>query len=158
MRRALIALVMSAVSAVAPVASHLTARGIGQVRYLTSAVLVDSVRTAAPMAPSPWRPAVAPVDPTQHRLVAAARQVGMSLGRLRQEWQSVAVCEVGGHWAMTGPIYSGIGFLNATWDAYGGRQFAPLAGLASRDEQILVAMKVTGGWVPDQNGCSPSGW
>jgi transglycosylase-like protein len=91
-------------------------------------------------------------------MLIAARSHGVTVGQLRQEWQNVAECEVGGNWSMTGPVYSGIGFLNATWSSYGGRQFAPLAGQATRDEQIVVAMRVTGGWVPDQHGCSPSGW
>lgn len=88
--------------------------------------------------------------------VAALARV--TVNQLRAEWQHVAVCEVGGNWSMQGPIYSGIGFANSTWLEYGGTQFAPLAGEAPRDAQILVGMRVTGGWVPDQNGCSPGGW
>jgi hypothetical protein len=149
---------MSGMSALAPFATHLTAEGIGQVRYLAAGSLVDSVRTAAPIAPAPWRRQTPPVNPTTARLVSTAHQAGLRLGQLRQEWQNVAVCEVGGHWTMTGPVFSGIGFLNATWSAYGGRRFAPLAGEATRDEQILIAMRVTGGWVPDQDGCSTTGW
>ena len=82
----------------------------------------------------------------------------LTVGQLRAQWQHVAICEVGGNWSMTGPIYSGIGFLNATWSAYGGQRYAPLAGRASRDQQIVVGLRVTGGWVPDQHGCSPTGW
>jgi hypothetical protein len=83
---------------------------------------------------------------------------GVSVPVLRAQWQRVAVCEVGGNWSMTGPSYSGIGFANSTWYQYGGRRFAPLAGEATRDQQILVGMRVTHGWVPDQEGCSPTGW
>jgi hypothetical protein len=88
----------------------------------------------------------------------AAAAVQTSVVRLRAEWQQVAICEVGGNWAMTGPRYSGIGFLNTTWSTFGGTKFARLAGEASRDQQILIGMRVTGGWVPDQYGCSPGGW
>jgi len=88
----------------------------------------------------------------------AAAAVQTSVARLRAEWEHVAICEVGGNWSMTGPMYSGIGFLNATWSNFGGTKFAPLAGQASRDQQILIGMRVTGGWVPDQSGCSPGGW
>jgi len=95
---------------------------------------------------------------TRHNLAVAAASVRVSIVQLRTEWQQVAICEVGGNWAMMGPAYSGIGFLNATWNAYGGARYAPLAGQATRDEQILIAMKVTSGRVPDQNGCSPTGW
>lgn len=87
-------------------------------------------------------------------LTAAAHSIGVSVVRLRAMWQRVADCEVGGHWAMVGPIYSGIGFANTTWLSYGGSTFATVAGRATRDQQIVVAMRVTGGWVPDQYGCA----
>jgi hypothetical protein len=101
-----------------------------------------------------------------HDLVAAATRAlaaealvrGETLRSLLAEWQRVAVCEVNGDWSMTGPVYSGIGFSNATWLQYGGRRFAPLAGDATRDQQILVGMRITGGQVPDQDGCDPGGW
>jgi hypothetical protein len=98
------------------------------------------------------------VAATRHVLVADAASVRVTISRLRAEWQLVAVCEVGGNWSMTGAKYSGIGFSNATWTAYGGAHYAPLAGQASRDEQILIGMKVTNGRVPDQDGCSTTGW
>lgn len=95
---------------------------------------------------------------TRHYLAVAAASLRVSIIQLRAEWQQVAICEVGGNWAMTGPAYSGIGFLNATWNAYGGTLYAPLAGQATRDQQILIGMKVVNGRVPDQNGCSRTGW
>jgi hypothetical protein len=91
-------------------------------------------------------------------LVIAAQSVRLTVGQLQAEWQHVASCEVAGNWSMVGPTYSGIGFLNTTWDQYGGLQFAPRAGEASENQQILVGMMVTGGWVPDQYGCTPGGW
>ena len=98
------------------------------------------------------------INPTVRALVMDAVSLGVSARQLRAEWQNVAVCEVGGNWSMTGPRYSGIGFSNATWNSYGGTQFAPLAGQATVIEQIVIGMKVTGGRVPDQNGCSRGGW
>jgi hypothetical protein len=95
-----------------------------------------------------------PASPTELGLVVAARSMGVTVGELRAEWQSVAICEVGGNWAMTGPVFSGIGFSNATWSAFGGRHYARLAGQATPDQQILIGMRVTHGWVPDQNGCA----
>ena len=83
---------------------------------------------------------------------------GVSVPLLRAQWQRVAICEVDGNWSMPGPEYSGIGFSNATWYRFGGARYAPLAGEATRDQQILVGMRVTHGWVPDQAGCSPTGW
>jgi len=91
-------------------------------------------------------------------LARVAHSVHQSLANLRVEWQRVAWCEVHGNWAMQGPTYSGIGFLASTWQEYGGTQFAYDAGAATEDEQILIGMRVTGDWVPDQNGCNPYGW
>jgi hypothetical protein len=89
---------------------------------------------------------------------ADARARRVSVPVLRNEWEHVAICEVGGNWRMVGPVYSGIGFRNATWNEYGGVQFAPLAGRANEDAQIIVGMRVTRNWVPDQYGCDPGGW
>ncbi len=58
-------------------------------------------------------------------------------------WDTQAMCETGGNWHMQGSRYSGgLGFLNSTWDAYGGRQFAPNAGLATREQQIVIAERI----------------
>lgn len=67
-------------------------------------------------------------------------------------WDRIAQCETGGNWAMRGPLFSGgLGFYNGTWDAFGGHDFAPNAGMASREEQIIVAERIRssvgiGGW------------
>jgi uncharacterized protein YabE (DUF348 family) len=67
-------------------------------------------------------------------------------------WDRIAQCETGGNWGMQGPLFSGgLGFYNGTWDAFGGRDYAPNAGLATREEQIIVAEKIRssvgiGGW------------
>jgi len=91
-------------------------------------------------------------------LAHLATRLHVDLPTLRQQWQNVAICEVHGNWHMMGPRYTGIGFLNSSWAQYGGTRFAPFAGLATRDEQILIGEQITGGWVPDQYGCSPTGW
>jgi len=78
-------------------------------------------------------------------------------------WDRMAACETGGNWSMTGPRYSGgVGFYNGTWDAWGGREFAPLAGQATREEQIIVANRVaTQGYHGPRGYVAPvgySGW
>lgn len=96
--------------------------------------------------------------PLRHALVEVASSVRLNIDELRNKWQHVAVCEVSGNWSMVGPTFSGIGFANGTWSQYGGRQFAPRAGEASRDQQIIIGMRVVHGQIPDQHGCSPYGW
>ena len=93
-----------------------------------------------------------------HQLVRDAQSRGVGVVALRAEWERVAICEVNGNWSMVGTAYSGIGFQNGTWDEYGGTRYAPVAGRADEDAQIVVGMRVTGGWVPDQYGCDPGGW
>lgn len=60
------------------------------------------------------------------------------------DWDAVAACESGGNWSInTGNgYYGGLQFLDSTWDAYGGEEFAPRADLATRGEQITVAERV----------------
>ncbi len=58
-------------------------------------------------------------------------------------WDGIAMCETGGNWRMQGPKFSGgVGFYNGTWTGFGGRQFAPNAGMATREQQIVVAERV----------------
>lgn len=58
-------------------------------------------------------------------------------------WDRIAACETGGNWAMQGSSFSGgVGFANSTWSAFGGGEFAPNAGMATREQQIIVAERV----------------
>lgn len=152
MRRKPVALLLSLSTAVAPFASPLSSRALSRLPHAA----VES-RAPRPVEASVLRAVHdrnVPRSPTELELTIAARARGVTVPQLRAAWQNVANCEVGGNWAMTGPVYSGIGFLNSTWTAFGGSRFAPIAGRATRDQQIVVAMRVTGGWIPDQNGCS----
>ncbi|MGD0055700.1 MAG: transglycosylase family protein [Acidimicrobiales bacterium] len=130
--------------------------------FATTAVTLPSPSASAATPTKPVARAVVHPRPrvsaVVHALVVDAAAIRVSVGELRAKWQQVAICEVDGNWSMTGPVYSGIGFLNSTWYQYGGRRFAPVAGEATVDQQILIGMRVTHGWVPDQYGCSPSGW
>jgi hypothetical protein len=67
-------------------------------------------------------------------------------------WDRMAQCETAGNWSMVGSRYSGgLGFYNGTWDSFGGREFAPRAGQATREQQIVVANRVA-------NEVGLSGW
>jgi resuscitation-promoting factor RpfA len=60
------------------------------------------------------------------------------------EWDQVARCESGNNWAInTGNGYQGgLQFTPGTWAAHGGRQYAPAANMATKEEQIAVAERV----------------
>jgi resuscitation-promoting factor RpfA len=65
-------------------------------------------------------------------------------------WDRVAQCESGGRWDInTGNgFHGGLQFSPRTWSGFGGREFAPVAYQASRQEQIIVAERVLAkqGW------------
>jgi hypothetical protein len=58
-------------------------------------------------------------------------------------WDAIAACETQGNWSMQGSAFSGgVGFSNAAWDSFGGHEFAPNAGQATREQQIVVAERI----------------
>jgi len=97
----------------------------------------------------PWgllAPLLTPQEPVSDGITQA----------MRVAWGRVAQCETGTNWGMQGPTYSGaLGILNANWAKYGGLQYAPNAGMASEDQQILVAQRIQQN-PPDQYGCQGS--
>ncbi|MGW1024644.1 transglycosylase family protein [Streptomyces sp. NPDC002577] len=66
-------------------------------------------------------------------------------------WNKVAACESSSDWAVnTGNgYYGGLQFSQSTWEAYGGRAYAPRADQATEQQQIAVAEKVLKGQGPD---------
>ncbi len=86
----------------------------------------EAQHAVAPAAPAPAQ-APAPIP---------ARTTGVN-------WDGIARCETGGNWSMQGSRFSGgLGFANSTWSGFGGGQFAPNAGQATREQQIVVAERV----------------
>lgn len=64
-------------------------------------------------------------------------------------YDAIAQCESGGNWAInTGNgYYGGLQFLQSTWVANGGLEYAPRADLATREQQIAVASRIgRGSW------------
>lgn len=65
-------------------------------------------------------------------------------------WDALAQCESGGNWAInTGNgFHGGLQFTPSTWAAYGGTEYAPLAHMATREQQIAVAQRTQAsqGW------------
>jgi uncharacterized protein YabE (DUF348 family) len=85
-------------------------------------------------------------------IVAAVPTIHYYGTKANPMWDRIAACETGGNWGFVGPSFSGgLGFFNGTWDAFGGRKYASNAGLATREQQILVAMEV-------QRKVGLSGW
>jgi resuscitation-promoting factor RpfB len=71
-------------------------------------------------------------------------------------WDRMAMCETGGNWAHypNGTYTGGLGIYNGTWLTWGGGEFAPRAGLATREQQIAVANRIA---ITGHNGVSPVG-
>ena len=67
------------------------------------------------------------------------------------DWQRVATCEEGGQNDAT---YGYFGITPQSWAAYGGTQYSGTAGGASQAEQVVIANRISGGSVPDANGCA----
>ena len=90
-----------------------------------------------------------PASSTRHTPTGSTRHGSSSSGTTHAtaenaKWDQLAQCESTQNWdANTGNGYKGgLQFNDTTWRSYGGRQYAPSADRASRDEQIAVAKKV----------------
>jgi len=72
------------------------------------------------------------------------------------EWDNIAQCESSGDWnTNTGNgYYGGLQFSQSTWEAYGGKQYAPRADLATPDQQKAVAEKTLDGQGWGAWGCA----
>ena len=94
-----------------------------------------------PARPEPARPEPARPEPGQPRPEPGQPRVST---RAAAVWDRLARCESGGDWRVaTGNGYfGGLQFDAATWQEFGGMQFAPRADRATREEQILVAIRV----------------
>jgi hypothetical protein len=63
-------------------------------------------------------------------------------------WDAVARCESGGQWNhgqvtnRYGTFSGGLMIMNSVWRQFGGTQFAPYAGAASKAQQIIVAERI----------------
>ena len=98
---------------------------------------------------------------TAHRQMAAAIEAARAAAltpKTGVDWDGIAECETGGNWSMQGSSYSGgVGFANTTWNGFGGREFAPNAGQASREQQIVVAERVYAEYGLSGWGCKAYG-
>ncbi|MFB6620429.1 transglycosylase family protein [Streptomyces sp. NPDC085524] len=60
------------------------------------------------------------------------------------DWDAIARCESSGNWrANTGNgHYGGLQFTQSSWNAAGGRKYAPRADLATKSQQIATARRL----------------
>lgn len=70
-----------------------------------------------------------------------------SLGNKRpmrdEYWDAVAQCETRGNWRDHGLYAGGLGIAITTWRGYGGYQFAKSPRDATREEQIIIANRIS---------------
>lgn len=57
-------------------------------------------------------------------------------------WEAVSWCETNHNWNDGGYYAGGLGIAKSAWEGYGGRQFAPTAKTATKEEQIIVANRI----------------
>jgi len=71
-----------------------------------------------------------------------------------KEWWKVAICEEGGK-KVNGPVYAGyLGIRRSVWAEFGGlHDYGPEQN-ATFAENVIVAQRINGSYVPDQTGCS----
>jgi hypothetical protein len=88
-----------------------------------------------------------PTTPSQPHIVAYGTKADW-------HWDELARCESGGRWdtidANPDGYDGGLGIYVGTWRAFGGLEFAPRAGYATREQQIIVGMRIHDalGWDP----------
>lgn len=111
-------------------------------------------------------PPAPPVVQTQTKTYVAPAAEAAESTDGQGRWDQLAQCEAGGNWATnTGNGFGGgLQFMHqsswSTWNAFGGREFAPNPWDASREQQIIVAERVlaSSGWGA-WPGCSRKfGW
>ncbi len=82
-------------------------------------------------------------------------------------WDELARCESNNKWATIDHtpgaddwFDGGLGIARSTWTAFGGREFAPNAGLATREEQIIVGQRIFDRYGWSAWGCARNalGW
>ena len=82
-------------------------------------------------------------------------------------WDELAWCESNNRWATIDHtpgaddwFDGGLGIARSTWTAFGGREFAPNAGLATREEQIIVGQRIYDRYGWSAWGCARNalGW
>jgi len=116
---------------------HLTGKGqrafVDEI-FRVAEFSVDEIGTPRISArPVAWTPAprALPVVPLEHPRA------------IDGYWDAIAQCEAGGDWNARGEFAGGLGIDDVSWREFGGEEFAPGAADASREQQILIANRIS---------------
>ncbi len=78
---------------------------------------------------------------------------------LDEYWEAMAQCEAGGDWHARGDFSGGLAIDEMSWQTFGGDGLAPSAADATREQQILIANRIsTQGWSTDEKFVEPVGF
>lgn len=58
-------------------------------------------------------------------------------------WDKLARCETNSNWEDRGNWAGGLGIARSTWKRFGGKEFAPTPDKATKEEQIIVAHRIS---------------
>lgn len=106
----------------------------------TTTTIAPPPITSPPTVP-PTTATSAPTPPSQQPQISPNSGYGNPYDPAT--WDRLAVCESGGNWSIsTGMFEGGVQFLNSTWLAVGGGQYAQHAYEASREDQIAMAIQL----------------
>ena len=104
------------------------------------------------------KPPSVSVSPSPTTLTTPSPTLPLVLPEVMEKWTKVAWCETHGNWRADGATFAGgLGISRVVWDEYGGRQYAAHPGLATKEQQILIARAIQARagvpeFVPDQDG------
>jgi peptidoglycan/LPS O-acetylase OafA/YrhL len=131
---------------------HLTGRGqrafVDEI-FRVAEFSLDEIGTPSAARTEAWRPAprALPVVPLDRPRA------------LDEYWTAVALCEAGVDWHARGEFADGLGIDDVSWQRFGGAHFAPSAADASREQQIIVANRIsTQGWRDEVTAVEPIGF
>lgn len=126
----------------------------------SSVEVIEPAMSAAIIPPTV--PPIVEVAPVVTEAPQSTTIVSEPVPALNSRWDQLAECESGGNWEInTGNGFTGgVQFLQSTWLAMGGGEFAPDAYLASKVEQIIVAERLleVSGWGAWPGCASKFGW
>ena len=72
---------------------------------------------------------------------------------LMGKWNKVAWCETHSNWSRANNKYDGgLGIMPINWITYGGLAYASAPHLATPQQQVAIAIRINGNYIPDQDG------